>query len=343
MAILLVVSSAIFALLNPAQGTFRAQPEVADMQQRLRVAADVLAKDLMMAGAGMYSGAAAGPLVGFFPPILPQRRGAVQPDPSLSWFSDRITIIYVPATPLQTLVASEMNGPSAPIAVAQRPGCPRGDHLCGFRRGMRAVLFDDRGAFDTFTITETRESGLEHGPPNPPLSKAYGPSENARIAEVVTTTYYLDPATSQLRRYDGYQTDAPLVDNVVALGFTYFGDPRPPLSPRPSSGEENCLFDAAGSPRLSVLPVTGGSLVELTPELLTDGPVCGQPPNTFDADLYRIRAVRVSLRVQVAGLALRGSDPVLFHTPGTATGTSRYVPDYQITFEVTPRNLNLNR
>ena len=46
--------------MNPAQGTFRVQPEVSDLQQRLRVGIDTLQKDLVMAGAGTYNGEAAG-------------------------------------------------------------------------------------------------------------------------------------------------------------------------------------------------------------------------------------------------------------------------------------------
>ena len=51
-AIMLVVTGAVFSLVNPAQGTSRVQPEFADMQQRARVAADTLFRDLVMAGAG---------------------------------------------------------------------------------------------------------------------------------------------------------------------------------------------------------------------------------------------------------------------------------------------------
>ena len=51
MSIMLGVTGAIFALVNPCQGTFRVLPEVADMQQRPRVAADMLHSHLLMAGA----------------------------------------------------------------------------------------------------------------------------------------------------------------------------------------------------------------------------------------------------------------------------------------------------
>ena len=58
-AIMLTVTAAVFSLMNPAQGIFKAQPEVSDMQQRLRVGVDTLTKDLVMAGAGTYAGSSA--------------------------------------------------------------------------------------------------------------------------------------------------------------------------------------------------------------------------------------------------------------------------------------------
>ena len=52
-AVMLTVTGAIFGLMNPAQGTTQAQTEVADMQQRMRVASDAIFKELVMAGAGV--------------------------------------------------------------------------------------------------------------------------------------------------------------------------------------------------------------------------------------------------------------------------------------------------
>ena len=37
--IMMTVTGAVFTLMNPTQGTYKAQPEVSDMQQRMRVGA----------------------------------------------------------------------------------------------------------------------------------------------------------------------------------------------------------------------------------------------------------------------------------------------------------------
>jgi hypothetical protein len=85
--------------------------------------------------------------------------------------------------------------------------------------------------------------------------------------------------------------------------------------------------------------------VELKQADLVDGPWCpsADKPNRFDADLLRVRRVRVTLRVQAAQASMRGPAGPLFTKGGTSQGASRYLPDQEVTFDVTPRNLNLGR
>ncbi|MFN8060725.1 MAG: prepilin-type N-terminal cleavage/methylation domain-containing protein [Vicinamibacterales bacterium] len=345
MAIMLVVVTTVFRLADPANGAFRAQPEVSDMQQRMRVATTVLQQDLMMAGAGTYSGSMSGPLVRYFAPILPHRVGAIGADGPLTHFTDRLTILYVPATASQTSLASPMPLSSSPVTVASDPGCPTGQPVCGFKVGTRAMVFDDTGAYDVFTVTriEPAAAQLDHGPPNPALSKAYSPAEHARVTQVESHTYYYDGGAAQLHHYDGWVTDVPLVDDVVGMEIQYYGDAAPPAAPRPAPGQSNCLFDAQGTPRLPALNAPSGSLVALPRSLLVDGPLCGSQTSGFDADLYRVRKVAVRLRVEAASSSLRGHDARLFLRPGTASSGSSFVPDFELTFDVTPRNLNFAR
>src|SRR4051794_19146954 len=89
-----------------AQGTVRAQADVADLQQRLRVAVESLRRGLLAAGAGPSRGAARGPLMNVFAPIVPARIGGVGADPEMSWHADRISITSVPGGASETALAS---------------------------------------------------------------------------------------------------------------------------------------------------------------------------------------------------------------------------------------------
>jgi len=379
--ILLAVTGAVFTLVNPAQGTYRAQPEVSDMQQRVRVAANALQQDLVMAGGGTYLGDASGSLLNFFAPVMPIRMTATGSDMEAGVFyrPDAVTIMYVPSTSAQTTVASDMPQPSAEIKVEHVVGCPDSDRMCGFYDGQRAVIFDESGSFDPFIVTHVQETGsighLQHNRDD--FSKAY--NVNARVAALRMLTYYLQTNvqtnTFQLRQFDG-QNDQPFVDNVVAFELEYLGDPRgptmlrpvtetpgpwtsygptpPPLtasypgSPYPNG--ENCAFtkdEGTGLQvtRLADLSGQGASLVPLTEAMLTDGPWCPNnvSPMRFDADLLRVRTIRVRLRVQAASATLRGPAGVLFSYGGTSSGGTTFVPDLEVHFDVSPRNMNFGR
>ena len=342
-AIMLTVTGAIFSLMNPAQGSAQTQPEVADMQQRMRVGNESLFKELVMAGAGPYQGAVTGSLVNFFAPILPRRIGAINPDPATVFKGDTITLSYIPNTYSQTTITSAMPNVSAELKVSNQPNCPADSgNLCGFKQGMDVIIFDTSGNFDLFTITEVQDAAghLQHRGQD--MSIAY--SIGASVTQIVSNTFYLNRETHKLMRYNLNADETPLVDDVVDLKFEYFGDPNPPTAPKPTPGVANCLYDAAGNYRnLPVLTADDGSLATLTATMLTDGPMCGGGTNQFDADLLRIRKVRVTMRIQAANASLRGTDPQLFLVPGMAKGGERYVPDYRLSFEVTPRNLNLTR
>ncbi|PYR69930.1 MAG: hypothetical protein DMF88_04450, partial [Acidobacteria bacterium] len=95
--IMVAVTGAIFSVMNPAQGTYQTQPEVSDMQQRMRIGVDSLTKDIIMAGAGTYMGANAGALYNYFAPIMPYRSGDTNSDPSKGVFyrADTISLMYV--------------------------------------------------------------------------------------------------------------------------------------------------------------------------------------------------------------------------------------------------------
>lgn len=344
-AIMLVVTGSIFRMMNPAQGNAQAQPEMTDMQQRMRVGTDALFKELIIAGAGPYQGPVTGSLIGSFAPIVPRRVGDMGADPTTgagSFKDDRITLTYIPNSYSQTTISASMPPNSAELKVNHQPNCPSGQQLCGFVEGMDVVIFDTAGHWDTFEVTQVQDSAghLQHRGQD--LSYAY--DVGASVTQIVSNTYYLDRTTRQLKKYNGHTADVALVDNVVDLKFQYYGDPNSPTQPKPPLGTANCLYDAAGNLLAQpTLATADGSLAELTSTLLSNGPYCGSGDNQFDVDLLRIRKVKVTLRVQTGNASLRGNDPARFTNAGTAVGGERYVPDYQMQFEVAPRNLNLTR
>jgi hypothetical protein len=121
---------------------------------------------------------------------------------------------------------------------------------------------------------------------------------------------------------------------------------------------ENCIFQVDGAtglqvprPELMTLGPANGPPVEMPASMLTDGPWCPSDtntsgdamPNKYDADMLRVRQVRITLRVQVANSVLRGPAGTLFRHGGTSRGGERFVPDQEVRFDVAPRNLNLGR
>ena len=368
LTLMLIVMSTVFQTLNPVHGAFRAEPEAADLQQRLRVAADALSGDLRGAGGGLGQGLTAGPLTDFLAPILPMRQGRRNADVAGTFKTGAITLLAVDAGASQTTIAQPLVATSSTVLVNRDPGCPPVDPNCGFRTGMSVVVFDDdTAAYDTFTVTSVDAAGLHLQHNMRDSTKTYA-ANAARIAAATSRTYYLksDPVSNsfQLMRYDGDgAADAPVVDHVVGLSFQYFGDPQPPTilrpltdalgpwttyGPKPQASGDNCVFVGNGTssptPALGVLGA-GTALVPLGMATLTDGPWCPDAvnPNRFDADLLRIRRVAVTLRVESASATLRGPAGPLFARAGTSSSSDRFVPDQEIRFEVAPRNVNLQR
>jgi hypothetical protein len=372
--IMITVTAAVLAVLHPSHSSSRIQPEIADMQQRLRVGVDALAHDLLMAGAGAYSGTQSGSLVGYFAPVLPFRLGssATYDDGPGVFSSNALTVLYVPSTALQTTISNPLSE-AGYVAVNADSGCPAGDPLCGFKSGKHAVVYDTSGAFDTFAVTDVGAGGtlsLRHGQLGE-LAKVY--PARSKIAEVVQRTYFIDTTDAQLMVYDGLSAPDVVLDNVVRLNVEYYGEPNPPAFRKPGEDRsvtygpeppaldvtqspwpagENCTWLTIGGEQVTRLATltggSGGGLVRMTAAQLTDGPWCPDSASgrRYDADLLRIRRVRVTIRLQTGNAALRGpaaGSAPLFVNPGTARSAALTVADQSISFDVSPRNMNLGR
>ena len=322
MTLALVVTAAALALIAPNMTAGRTGPDVADAQQRARVGQDLIARDLYAAGAGVDLGPASGPLVRVLPPIVPRRMGRLSPDACTVARPDAITILYVPRTLSQTSLLDPLLA-GGELRVERFAHCPSGGALCGLGAGSSLIVFDRVGHFDGFTLTQILVDSAQIRPwqaVHPPYAYPAG----AVVSEVQWHTYYLDSTSRQLRHFDGDSTDIPVVDDVVGLSVEYFGDPGPPL------------------PGLSLLPPQGGSLAELPLSLFRDGPWSGDGENCFDADLLRIRRVRVALRVQVGNDMMRGASSE-YAVAGRSLSAARSLPDYALRFDVAPRNMGWSR
>ena len=254
------------------------------------------------------------------------------------------------------------------LQATAEPGCSAGTNLCGFSPGLIVAIYDDTGTFGLFTVAAVADAAAQitltarsaHS-----SSTTFRSGSNVVQVRVHTFTWKSDPATQtfQLMHADGDGADVPVVDHVVGLAFDYEAEPRPPSllagtagygpSPPPIGVQttaypagENCAFqiDPVSGEQVSRLPplAAGTALVPLTAARLSDGPWCPDETdgNRWDADLLRIRAIDVTIRVEAALSALRGPAGVLFTNGGTSNSPGRWAADRQIRFRVSPRNMN---
>jgi prepilin-type N-terminal cleavage/methylation domain-containing protein len=338
LTILLTALATLLQVAASGQRLARSQSEASDLHQRARVAAETLHRDLARAGAGAARGPRSIGLTAYFAPIVPARTGARLPDPPLSAFADRISIVYVAEGAWPSTLGVTVTGADPVFVDAASTGCPAAG-LCGFQEGTRALLFDAAGVgagHDLFTVTGIA-GALAHDAPNPPFASSYE-AGRAIVVPVVQRIYYLDRVNRRLMVYDAYQGDMPFIDNVVDVRFEYFADAVPSSVARPAEGTGSCVYDAGPPPVPLLDDLGGGGLRPLSLSQLTDGPVCGTGTGAFDGDLLRIRLVRATLRLQAAADDVRGSG-VLFARPGRSSSGDSYVPDYEITFDVAPRNM----
>ena len=150
--ITLVVLGGAFELAAPAQRMFQAQPEMSDVQQRTRVAVEAMRTDLMMAGAGTYTGPALGPLNNALAPVMPYRAFGDTPDQARGIFhrTDAISFLYVPSTPSQTRLSAALARGALDPVIESPPNCPAATsrQVCGFDDGDRVLIADESGNWD---------------------------------------------------------------------------------------------------------------------------------------------------------------------------------------------------
>ena len=373
-ALTLTIAASVFTLINPANGAFQSQPEAADVQQRLRGATEAFRRDLSMAGGAPFLALGVDettPLLAAG--VFPLRVGRIAADVAGTFSAARSTVWSVAPDAVQARLAAPLASASGTATFVAGAGCRSGAASCGFQSGMTVVVLGVSGAWDLFSVSAVSGNSvtLQHNLRDAALVH---PAGDSTIAEATLRSYMTKSDAAgvpRLVRYDGAGgTDVPVIDHVVDLTFEYLGDAQPPapvigsdpLAPRATYGPappsqsspatsyppgENCAFTRTPSgvvvSRLAALG-SGPVLVPLQPVWLTDGPWCPDAanPNRYDADLLRVRAIGITLRIEAAVDALRGPAGPLFARGGTARGP-RTVPDRMARVVVAPRALSLWR
>ena len=315
-----VVGSTV-SLLDPAHRALAVHAQNDDLYQRARVGFIALHRALLSAAtdAGITN-PSGGPLR---PAVLPFRWGGRG-----QFEAAALTLITTPAIDTRAVTDAPLQGRAGALRIRAGSGCRPFRAGCGLGPGTTVLIFDDLGRSDLLRVTDVIGDVISvvamegRGLPAYPAGSS--------IIPVDVHGYYFDQARGQVRHHDGWLTDVPVLDNVVALSFQYFGPPSTMV--RESSGGHSTCPDRSRSSSDRSSPE-----VELFPSVLTDGPWCGHRP-LFDVDLFRVHRVRITLRVQASAAEHRGSDRRLFARPGPAVDHKRFVPDATVRFDVALRN-----
>jgi prepilin-type N-terminal cleavage/methylation domain-containing protein len=298
-ALMLLLTAITCHVLVDVRATIDLGAGRADVQQRARVALDTLTARLRGAGAGPDRGSMSGRLMRWAPPLIPGRPGG-----SASDFSTAVTTFEALASVPPAALAFDAPAGTLTLDFDYAPGCAA---PCGFFDRMTVLIADGIGDFDLFVLTAM--SGGSASVRRLGIGTGGSYARGSPAVPVDVHVYYLNERARELRLFDGDRSDMPVVNDVVALSFEYTSERA------------------------------DGALGPLDATMLEDGPWCGAGSQPFDADLLRIRAVRVTLRVQAGDLALRGSDTAWFRNAGTAVESARLVKDVTLRTSITPPNL----
>ena len=300
----------------------------AEVHQRGRAMFERLQYDLR--NAGIWTGRPISAAPRAWPAVLPFDIAAVGPGRPRAQNS-AITILRPLPRASRVEATSPLSQRVPTVTVRQPRECrPSAGRWCELRADTTVMIVDPTGRSNflrvTGVVTDTATvTALDGGPlPSYPVGSA--------VIPIQIRTYHHDANRAQLRYRDGWMTSAPVTNHVAGISFRYFGDP---LGSRSSTSASAASPSPCRSTGLQDGGGSGSGQVEVTLAELGDGPWCGARP-TFDADLFRVRRVRVEMRLQ-SPLALRRRGD-LSSVSGPGSRTSSYA-DLTAHFEVTIRNV----
>jgi type II secretory pathway pseudopilin PulG len=222
--------------------------------------------------------------------------------------SSALTMVQVLEAVAPATLAFDAPAGTAALDFEYARGCAA---PCGFFDRMTVLVADGYGDFDVFALT--RVEGTSAVVRRLAVGTGASYARGSPVLPVDLRTYYLKADSRELRVFDGDRSDLPVVNDVVELSFEYAAE-----------GDE-------------------GALEWLNPLALQDGPWSGAGSQPFDVDLLRLRAVRITCRLQAGSVAHRGTDPRWFRNPGVALQSSQLVKDVVFRTTVAPPNLGAGR
>lgn len=321
MVIVLLLAGLTARVVIEASDAFAWQPAASELSQRADALARLLTADLGAAGAGPRARLPPGdpPADGlrlrpWLPAILPRIVALDGGDADDTAEDDRLSLLTV--------------ADAAPQAVVRRqpprwgfvpgPTCPAPVDGCGFGDGLPVLWLEGRLGFQLGEADAVDASGLG-------VAGITATGDTAVVAAVEVVSYRFDAARGEVLRGRAGGRGLPVADDVTAFAVEWWGDADPPGGPSWAPGSETCVTLPDGQPRLPPLGPPGAPPIRLDMARLTDGPWCGLAPFRFDADLFRVRRVRVRLALRAAADA-RG--------PGRSP--AREVRDIELAIDVAP-------
>ena len=218
-------------------------------------------------------------------------------------FSIGMTTIEVLASVPAATLRFDLPRGATWLDVEHRAGCAA---PCGFFEPMTMLIADPDGDFDIYMLTDI-DSGSARA-----HRLAIGTDDEyprgTSVLPVAVRSMYFREGSRELRSYDGDRSDLPIVNEVVDLQLEYLG-------------------------------VRPDGTLEPLDSALDDGPWRGSGGRPYDADLLRLRVVRLMVRLQAGEPLYRGRSARWFRHPGTALEPGRMVKDVTLRTTITPRNL----
>lgn len=335
----LVVSALAARVLVEAADALAWQPAAGELAARADALAQMLTADLAAAGAGPHVpvdpgvDAGGGPtavpetlrLAAWLPPILPRVVALDGADPDDTAAGDRLSILTIADGAPQ--VALRRQPPRWGFVAG--PTCPALVDGCRLRAGLPLLFLEAMPGFQLAEAEAVDAVGLA-------IPGVTSPADTAIVAGVEIVSYRFDATRGELVRARAGGRGLPVAGHIAAFAVELWGDGAPPAGPRWPPGEDTCLTLADGAPRLAAWAPAGAPHIRLDAARLADGPWCGVAPFRVDADLFRVRRVRVRLRLDADHGGVRGRDPARAGRPGRATTPAREVHDIDVAIDVAP-------